>query len=151
MPQKSGKYFPLTGDRLIDSLTNGYVWDTSASNLIGYSVSRSFETSGGLSFIFNSSVATNLTAQLRIIETYIDLDFIFVGNFSGEGESPATALLAGSSINIAPTYVSPTSLWGWGYFPNDLDVNRGDIYQPQFRSSMGIVFSRRKWLVFNAS
>ena len=125
----TGTFF-LTGDNMIDSLTNGYRWNLDASRTVDFSVS------GGLAGEFwtnPSLIAQYLSTALQIYSDYANIKFNYVGTFS----TPIQAAAAGSEINLSlsasKTIFPSSATWAIGLFP-------GAPYNYMYQGSAGDVF-----------
>lgn len=108
-------YFSLTGDHVVDTLTNGYKWSLDTGRTIDFSVSNG---PFGEYWLNPNAVAQSLSAALDTISPFANIRFNFVGGFA----TPQQAAMAGSEINLSlteSTYLFPsTSIWALGFFPN---------------------------------
>jgi len=121
----SGQSVPLTGDNVIDSLTNGYKWSLDTNKTVDWSLSNGWY---GEYWLYPTSTAINIGAALGVFSYYADIKFNYLGYFS----DPLTSNIQGSDINFsldgAGVYFNNSSTWALGHFPNPNDPQRGDIY-----------------------
>ena len=117
---------PLTGDLLLDAMTNGFRWNDDAP--IFYSISDGFN---GEFWDDASYVGQQIQLLFGVIDYYVAADFQFLGYFA----DPAIAASAGSNINAAPDgYLISENLGddvlAVGFFPNKLNtqINLGSLY-----------------------
>ena len=108
-------YFGLTGDPLIDGVTNGYKWSLDGSRTVDFSISDGFY---GEYWYYPASVSTHMQTALSIYSLYANIKFNYVGYFT----TPSVAALNGSEINLsldgANRFFSSSSTWAIGLFPN---------------------------------
>jgi len=127
MANPSTSYFSLTGDNVIDSLTNGYRWSLDGSRTVDYSISGGFS---GEFWNAPATVAQYMGAALSTFSYYANINFNYVGSFS----TPTTAGQAGSEINLsldgANRFFSSTNSWAIGFFPSPTyaQYQAGDIF-----------------------
>ena len=117
MARPTPAYFALTGDTLVDGLTNGYYWQLDASKTIDFSLSNGFL---GESWNRPDTVANYLTAALATYSYYADVRFNYVGYYT----TPVVAASNGSDIDLSvqssPLLFSSNAVWAMGLFPNSL-------------------------------
>lgn len=129
----SGRPFPVTGNSLIDSTTNGYKWyfPAGVSQVLNWSVSSSVWNHPSLQ---TTSIQNNFARAFGNIAEFIDVKFNFLGYFSGSGGRLGyeNARLQGSDMNITFAYegtsttgvflsdrkFSSTSATAFCYFPD---------------------------------
>ena len=100
-------YFTLTGDPLIDGVTNGYYWALDSTKVVDFSLSDGFQ---GQYWFYPSTTALYLGQTLTNVSIYADVRFNFLGYFA----NPSVANIFGSEINL--------SLSQTGYFFNSNDT-----------------------------
>lgn len=125
MAYLNGRYYTVTGDNAVDSLTNGYKWDVSTNGVINWSISNG----NNGEFWFNpSATSTVLKSVFDTISSYVATSFAYSGFY----QDPTSARLSGADINISldgvGIHTPGNGVWAVGYFPNQTDVNKGDIY-----------------------
>ena len=125
-------YFPLTGDRIVDGMTNGYYWKLDSTKFVDYSISNGFQ---GQYWFKPSTVALYMGQALDTFSAYADIKFNYVGFYT----SPIVASNNGSEINLGLSQTGnafdSNNIWAFGVFPNSANsVNYGytgapgDIY-----------------------
>jgi serralysin len=118
----NGSTVPITGNNLIDAMTNGYRWQLDSSRTIDWSISDGWYSE---SWINSSAAIIYANEMFAVYSYYANINFEFLGYYS----DPSNANYAGSDINIAlDAYLLGRDLWGIGNFPIPNDPNRGDIY-----------------------
>ena len=125
-------YFPLTGDRIVDGMTNGYYWKLDSTKFVDYSISNGFQ---GQYWFKPSTVALYMGQALETFSAYSDIKFNYVDYFT----TPIVASNNGSEINLGLSQTGnafdSNNVWAFGVFPNSANsVNYGytgapgDIY-----------------------
>ncbi len=108
-------YYPLTGDRIVDGMTNGYFWNLDSTKFVDYSLSNGFQ---GQYWFNPSMVALYMGAALDTFSTYADIKFNYVGFFT----TPIVASNYGSEINLGLSQTGKAfdsnNVWAFGVFPN---------------------------------
>ncbi|MCP5206256.1 MAG: hypothetical protein H7A01_03545 [Hahellaceae bacterium] len=124
---------PLSGNALVDAVTNGYYWDTGADNTINWSLSDNVVES---LFWNNPNATGGIISKIDDIFTtlsfYINVNFNFIGYY----DSPVTAAAKGSDINISLSMAlfSSSNILARAIFPNGAENESaypgapGDIY-----------------------
>ena len=84
----------LTGDLVIDAITNGYRWSIDGSDALNFSVSNGFN---GETWTHPEDVAIRLASALSMYSYYADIRFHFLGNYS----TPHEAAINNSDINLS--------------------------------------------------
>lgn len=115
----------MTGDSLIDVMTNGYKWELGANRTLNWSIS----------YGWNREYWNNPTAMAQglsdIFKTFSDVSNIKF-NYIGYLDSPVTAKYYGSDINIAGDAVNKffdnSSFWACAFYPIPNSANKGEIY-----------------------
>ena len=109
------RYFPLTGDRIVDGMTNGYYWKLDSTKFIDYSLSDGFQ---GQYWYNPSMVALYMGAAVDTFSAYADIKFNYVGYFT----TPIVASYYGSEINLGLSQTGKAfdsnSVWAFGVFPS---------------------------------
>lgn len=125
----NGSEVSLTGDPVIDGMTNGYRWSLDSSRTVDWSISG-----GWLGEYWNNpnELALKVSSIFSIISSFANIKFRYVGHY----QNPLEANRAGSDINIAidtiTTFGTNSRIWGRGFFPDPNDPNRGDVYINSF-------------------
>jgi Ca2+-binding RTX toxin-like protein len=121
----NGQNVSLTGDNVIDSLTNGYKWSLTANKTVNWSLSSGWN---GEYWLYPDDTAITIGAALNLFSYYADIKFNYLGYFS----SPLASNNNGADINFSldgsGIYFNNSSSWATGLFPNPSDPQRGDIY-----------------------
>lgn len=84
----------LTGDLVIDAITNGYRWSIEGGDALNFSVSNGFN---GEAWVHPEDVAIRLATALSMYSYYADIRFHFLGNYS----TPHEAVISNSNINLS--------------------------------------------------
>lgn len=116
----------LTGDTLIDAMTNGYYWSLDASRTVDWSISNGWQ---GEYWVDPASAQVHIETMFAMFSYYADIKFTYVGYYS----TPGDAYQVGSEINVAwdSTNIGNTSVWAIGLFPRPWNMysgDAGDIY-----------------------
>lgn len=121
----NGEAVPVSGDHLVDAMTNGYRWDLDTDHTIQWSISNGWNNEY---WTFPTETLTTLGQALGTFSEFANIRFEALGSFL----SPAHANVAGSDINFssdgANKYFTSNNAWAMGFFPKPNDPNRGDIY-----------------------
>lgn len=118
----NGSSIPVSGDNLLDAMTNGYRWQLDSSRTVDWSISNGWN---GEYWTDPESAQNHLNVMFAVYSYYANIKFNYLGYFS----NPLISNNAGSDINIAvDQYSYGSQLWALGYFPKPNDPNRGDIY-----------------------
>jgi serralysin len=121
----NGSVFPMTGNKLIDAMTNGYRWQLDSSRTVDWSISNGWF---GETWTNPTDFAVRTATVLSFFSSYANINFNYLGHYS----SPLTANNAGSDINFSldsnNIYFNNNNYWAVGHFPNPNEVQRGDIY-----------------------
>src|SRR5262245_48445007 len=90
----SSSYFPLTGDRLVDAITNGSYWSLGPDRTIYWSVSN-----GAFGEFWNNPglVTQYVSNALAVYAYYANVNFVYKGFFA----NPTSAYQSGSDINVS--------------------------------------------------
>ncbi|MDE0783728.1 MAG: Ig-like domain-containing protein, partial [Planktomarina sp.] len=115
----------LTGDKIIDTLTNGYKWELGNTKTIDWSISSGFN---GEYWTSPDEVTAKIEMAFILFSAAADISFNYIGAF----DTPFQSIAHGSEINFSMdgsgTFFSNDSTWAIGYFPQPDLVSRGDIY-----------------------
>ena len=121
----NGTLEPLSGDGVIDAMTNGYKWQLGLDRNIDWSISNGWR---GEYWNNPTEVVAKFSLALSVMSYYANINFTYTGYFF----DPLDANLSGSDINLAldSGYIfgPATNTWARAFFPNPNDVDRGDIY-----------------------
>jgi serralysin len=121
----NGAEFNLTGDSVIDGLTNGYKWDLDSSRIVDWTISGGYNDEYWTS---PDEVVAAVGSALSLISWYADVSFNYLGSF----EDPLVASANGSEINFSMDgnglYFNNDNQWARGYFPDPNEEQRGDIF-----------------------
>jgi serralysin len=108
-------YFPLTGDRIVDGMTNGYYWNLDSTRSVDYSISNGFQ---GQYWFQPSTVALYMGQALDTFSNYADIKFKYLGFYT----TPIVASNNGSEINLGLSQTGKAfdsnNVWAFGVFPN---------------------------------
>ena len=115
----------LTGDSVIDGLTNGYKWDLDNSRVVDWTISSGFN---GEFWTSPQEVVEKAGLALNLFSYYSNVSFNYLGTFT----TPADAMANGSEINLSMDgsglFINNDNVWAIGYFPKPDANERGDIY-----------------------
>ena len=114
----------LTGDNVIDGLTNGYKWDLDSSRVVDWTISSGFN---GEFWTSPQEVVDKAALALELFSYYADVSFNYLGILT----TPVAAA-NGSEINFSMDgsglIFNNDNVWAIGYFPRTRAMQRGDIY-----------------------
>ena len=134
MAEPTSEVYPLSGDPAVDGITNGTEWANVEGGTLSWSISDGFQ-----SYYWKDPDATveMLSNMFSTIESFINVNFEFVGAFTGE-QTPEDAADAGSDLNFSVAGVgdvfSSSNTYALSHFPyeefyqNDYDGIHGDTY-----------------------
>ncbi len=109
------RYFSLTGDMLVDGMTNGYYWYLDSTKIVDYSLSKGFQ---GQYWYYPSTTATYMGQALDNVSIYANIKFNYLGYYS----TPALAYSWGSEINLGLSQTgylfSSNDVWAQAFFAN---------------------------------
>ena len=88
----NGVEVSLTGDSIIDGLTNGYKWDLDSSRVVDWTISSGFN---GEFWTSPQEVVNKAELALELFSYYADVSFNYLGSFA----TPLDAAANGSEIN----------------------------------------------------
>jgi methionine-rich copper-binding protein CopC len=121
----NGKSVALTGDRLIDGMTNGYQWSLDSTRTVDWSISYGWY---GEYWNNPTDISLRIGTVFTIFSYYANIKFNYLNYY----DSPLSANINGSDINIAldASYIffSDNNSWAIGNFPIPNYADRGDIY-----------------------
>ena len=120
MATPSNRYFPLTGNDLIDASHSGYFWHSGPSRIIYWSLSDGFNGE----YWTQRDAVSDVKVAFDLISYYINIEFVYVGYF----DNPRAAARAGSDINLAwdgGWLFNNPDVWARGFFPHSA---YNDIY-----------------------
>ena len=117
----NGSIVQITGDPLIDAMTNGYRWQLDFERTVDWSISMGWD---GEDWNNPSVVSFYIGEMLGTFSYFANINFNYVGYYI----DPWNAVYAGSDINIAPHWGANSNTWGFANFPNPDLLDRGDIY-----------------------
>ncbi|MDB4106246.1 Ig-like domain-containing protein [bacterium] len=121
----NGVEVSLTGDSIIDGLTNGYKWDLDSSRVVDWTISSGFN---GEFWTSPQEVVDKAALALELFSHYADVAFNYLGSFA----TPVDAAANGSEINFSMDgsglFFNNDAFWAIGYFPEPDATARGDIY-----------------------
>ena len=121
----NGVEVSLTGDSIIDGLTNGYKWELDSSRVVDWTISSGFN---GEYWISPQEVVNKVEIALGLFSYYADISFNYLGSFA----TPLDATANGSEINFSMDgsglVFNNDAFWAIGFPPEPDDTHRGDIY-----------------------
>ena len=86
--------FYITGDTLVDAMTNGYFWYLDSTKVVDYSLSNGFQ---GQYWTNPTTTAAYMGAALDTVSIYANIKFNYLGYYT----TPLVANSWGSEINLS--------------------------------------------------
>ena len=121
----NGVEFGLTGDNVIDSITNGYKWDLDSTRIVDWTISSGFN---GEYWTSPYELIAKADLALSLFAYYADISFNYLGDF----DTPIDAAANGSEINFSMDgsglFFNNDSFWAIGHVPEPDTPERGDIF-----------------------